>query len=165
MDEYKAAIAAKQSPASLDKKQSTLIFNRKRPNNDNSLHDTDSQHRLLYQAWHLRQQELTNAIVNLVAEAGLPFQLEETRGFECFMTVVDKKFQGVSRRMITRKLVCSLDDMMCIQCKQLHDAKSAGSSIHATTDLWSSRANNSIIRIRFHFVDKYFNCNIKTAIY
>lgn len=114
---------------------------------------------------HVRQQVLTGAIVNLIAETGLPFQLVETRGFECFMKVVDNRFRGVSQRIVTRNLVGLLDEIKHALKEQIHDAMSAGSNIHATIDLWSSHANEPMINERFHFFDKNFVCQIKTAAY
>ncbi len=95
----------------------------------------------------------------------LPLQLVETEGFRKFMEIVDPKFVIPSRRTVGRRLTDALESHK-ESCKaDIKEAMEVGSLVHATMDLWSSRAMEPIAGIRFHYFDKNFNFLVRTVGY
>jgi hypothetical protein len=131
-------------------------------NPDVSSHCLSTQH---YSANSMRQTELTEAIMNLVADSMLPLQLVETPGFKTFMLKVDPKYMVPSRRTISRRIVESLEEMKSELKTELETVMAAGCVVHSTMDLWSSRAMEPIAGIRFHYFDVNFVLHVKTACY
>ena len=121
-----------------------------------------------YATAHPRQAAITDSLLSLIADSMLPLQFVESSGFKQFMHVVEPKYNIPSRRTITRKLSDRLQE-----CKD--DIKSAldvlanselrTGTIHATVDLWSSRALEAIIGVRIHFFDEQFSLRMKTIAY
>ncbi len=119
----------------------------------------------LYNATHPRQKALSEALVDLIADCMLPLQLVETDGFRKFMQIVDQKFVVPNRRTVARRLSDALD-LHKERCKaDIKEAMEIGSLVHATMDLWSSRAMEIIAGIRFHYFDKDFNLLVRTVGY
>ena len=87
-----------------------------------------------------RQQQLTNAITNLVTDATLPLQLVDTPGFKAFMNVVEPRYAVLSRRTITRRLLNFADGSKQRLGAELEETVAAGNSVHCTMNLWSSCA-------------------------
>jgi hypothetical protein len=115
-----------------------------------------------------RQKAITEALIKLVADSMLPFQFVESQGFRKFMAVVDPKYSIPSRRTVTRK---TTDKLQMIKDSIKHDLDLLAEqnlrigTVHATTDLWSSRTLEPIIGVRFHYFDASFGLHVRTVAY
>jgi hypothetical protein len=160
---------AKTKHTQSDKNQGVLPFavsgtSRDGDNVDNSAVSSDK-----YSATHQRQKDLTTAvIINLIGEAMLPLRLVECTGFKKFMNIVDPCYTPPSRRTVTRRVTSNLQlmkDAIKHDLEKLAEDNLLTGSIHATTDLWSSRSLEPIIGVKFHFFDVNFKLNAKTVAY
>lgn len=110
-----------------------------------------------------RQKAITEALITM-----LPFQFVESKGFKKFMAIVEPKYNIPSRRTVTRRTTDKLqtlkdsikNDIDKLSTQNLHIG-----TVHATTDLWSSRTLEPIIGVRFHYFDASFTLQVKTVAY
>jgi len=151
--------ASKKAVSTSDKgKQSTLKFS----SSDSA---SGQIHFSYFTSKCARQQQLTEAITDLVADSMLPLQLVDTQGFKKFMNIVEPRYVVPCRRTISRRLLSSVDNIKQ-QCRtELEEVKAAGNAIHFTMDLWSSRAMEPIAGVRMHYFDVNFQLKVKTACY
>ena len=106
-----------------------------------------------------RKKAITEALITMVADSMLPFQFVESKGFKKFMAIVEPKYNIPSRRTVTRRTTDKLqtlkdsikNDIDKLSTQNLHIG-----TVHATTDLWSSRTLEPIIGVRFHYFDASF---------
>lgn len=108
---------------------------------------------------------ITTHVVNMIADSIVPLDFVESSGFRNLMNYMDPKYRVPSRRTITRHLIKDLKKIkqsIRNEIKQLLD-ECISHKIHATVDLWSSRALDPILGIRFHYVGQDFTLRVKTV--
>jgi hypothetical protein len=121
-----------------------------------------------YANTHPRQKAITDGLVKMIADSMLPFQFAESKGFKQFMAIVEPKYNVPSRRTVTRKTVDKLQmlkDNIRTELDKLAENSLRIGTVHATTDLWSSRTLEPIIGVRFHYFDANFRLQVKTVAY
>jgi zinc finger BED domain-containing protein 1 (E3 SUMO-protein ligase ZBED1) len=142
--------------------QPITAFCSKSPGNKSSL--TSDDH---YSNSHHRQKAISTALVDLISQSSLPLRLVETDGFKNFMSILDPRYNIPSRRTITRALnnsLQSMKDSIKGELDTLKDMNIADGNVHATTDLWSSRALEPII-VRLHYFNAKFQLQTRTVVY
>jgi hypothetical protein len=144
------------------KTQTTLKF----PDLDLQPHKQQQNRSSTYPRTGDKHKQLTNGLVDMVAECMLPLSVVESNGFRQFMSLLDPKFDVPSRRTVTRNLTSSLQSMKSAisdDLQQIMSIDERHSQIHATIDLWSSRAMDPIIGVRFHYMDEKFKIHVRTV--
>jgi hypothetical protein len=102
----------------------------------------------------------------MVVECMLPLSVVESHGLRKLMYLLDPKFNEPSRRTITCNLTASLQSMKSAiidNIQHMINIDTTYNQIHATVDLWSSRAMDPIIGIQFQYMDEKFKVHVKTV--
>ncbi|KAE8281748.1 hypothetical protein D5F01_LYC19131 [Larimichthys crocea] len=107
---------------------------------------TSKQH---YTSGHPQHNAITWSILSdLVIDCNLPLSIIEHPGFRRFMSVVDTRYNPVSRRTLTSKL----DGVMLEKQTKLKDCLANAENLSVTVDIWSDRKMRGFLGITAHWL-------------
>lgn len=102
-----------------------------------------------YTSGHPQQNAITRSILSdLVIDCNLPLSIIEHPGFRRFMSVVDTRYNLVSRRTLTSKL----DGVMLEKQTKLKDCLANAENLSVTVDIWSDRKMRGFLGITAHWL-------------
>ena len=103
-----------------------------------------------------KQKEFDDSLVYLVAEAGVSFNVIGTPAFKNMIQIANRKLKVKTPKTISKHVEGASRNVM----SDVHDiiaaVKSTVPSIGFTTDLWTSRAQDSYISLTTSFIDLDF---------
>ncbi|KAK7896570.1 hypothetical protein WMY93_021895 [Mugilogobius chulae] len=104
----------------------------------------------LYNQGHPRQKAITEALIlELIIACNLPLSLVENTHFRSFMSVVDQRYNPVSRSVVNRRLN-ELAKEMDLTIKQKLDR---ASTVNVTVDIWTDRSMRGYLGVTAHFIE------------
>ena len=102
-----------------------------------------------------RAIQITNALGEMIVEDNEPFYLLERKGFIKFMKTLEPRYRIPSRKYMSTTW---LDKTYNISVNKMKDdLKENSEYLTLTTDIWTSRAQDSYLGITAHFIDSDFN--------
>ena len=106
-----------------------------------------------------RQQLFDDSVVKFVSETGISFNVLGSDSFKYLINVANKtngKLIVKDPRTYSRKVGTVSRKIMTDVCDIMAAVRTDLTSVGFTTDLWTSRANDSYISLTASFIDKYF---------
>lgn len=104
----------------------------------------------LYNPSHPRQQAITEAVIqDLIIDCSLPLSLVEKSSFRHFMSVLDPKYNPVSRGKVTTQLT----HLVLEKEATIKNKLSETNYVSATVDIWSDRTMRGFLGVTAHYMD------------
>lgn len=109
----------------------------------------------------VRQKNITEAMLQMIAKDMLPLSFVEGAGFRNFMTAIAPQYSRPSQRAVGLKLYDDVEKLikpqMIRQLKSCLAMTNESAVVHTTLDLWSSQGTDRIIAVQLHFIDEDWN--------
>lgn len=109
----------------------------------------------------VRQKNITEAMLQMIAKDMLPLSFVEGAGFRNFMTAIAPQYSRPSQRAVGLKLYDDVEKLikpqMIRQLKSCLSMTNESAVVHTTLDLWSSQGTDRIIAVQLHFIDEDWN--------
>uniref|UniRef100_A0A673CRU7 HAT C-terminal dimerisation domain-containing protein n=1 Tax=Sphaeramia orbicularis TaxID=375764 RepID=A0A673CRU7_9TELE len=103
-----------------------------------------------YSTSHPQQNAITRSILlDLVIDCNLPLSIIEHPSFRRFMSVVDTRYNPVSRRTLTSKL----DGVVPEKPAKLKNSLANAENVSVTVDIWSDRKMRGFLGVAAHWLD------------
>ncbi|XP_060753962.1 uncharacterized protein LOC132864530 [Neoarius graeffei] len=103
-----------------------------------------------YTSSHPQQNAITRSILSdLVIDCNLPLSIIEHPSFRRFMSIVDTRYNPVSRRTLTSKL----DDVVLEKQTKLKNSLANAENLSVTVDIWSDRKMRGFLGVTAHWLD------------
>ena len=108
-----------------------------------------------YSATDKKKQELDQKIAEMICVDLLPYSAVEKEGFRRVLKAADSRYTIPSEKFFRTTVIPDMADRVRGKVLDLLDAqkKKDMKKFSFTTDIWSSRANDSYISLTCHFVD------------
>lgn len=105
-----------------------------------------------------KQVAFDKAIMNFIVKDLRPFSVVSGHGFKEMIEVANPRLVVKDRTTFSRqKLPQLLEEMQEKVKEHLHSDKETMMSAAFTTDIWTSRANDSFLSLTLHYIDKEFD--------
>lgn len=129
-------------PANQDKKQKLLSFKK--------VDDDDGGDSGCLTSWKFDQEACRVALAEMVIIDECPFKIVERQGFRRFLSILQPKFQLVSRTTLVKDCFQLFTQQRSKLVRMFSKCKSR---ICLTTDMWTSIQNVSYLCLTAHFID------------
>ncbi|KAK3108156.1 hypothetical protein FSP39_002157 [Pinctada imbricata] len=96
-----------------------------------------------------KTEEITRAIVNMVAQDYMPLRIVEGSGFKNLMSLIAPEYSVPSRNTIKARIDKVYDEEKSKFLVELRDVE----TVALTTDTWTSNSTTSYITVTEHHID------------
>ena len=125
------------------------------------VHFTEPKKVLLYNCNHPQQKTITDAILSdLIINCNMPLSIIEHPSFQHFLSVMDSKYDPVSRRTITSKLESVTMDRQ----RKLKEDLAKAEHVSVTVDIWSDRRMRGFLGVTAHWFDIKDDLQLKSQL-
>ena len=103
-----------------------------------------------------QQRKFDNAVLDFIIEDLRPFNAVSGTGFKKLISVANPRLTVKDRITYARKLPQRLEEVQRKVAEKLAECKDNILSASFTSDMWTSRANDSFLSLTIHYVDGDF---------
>lgn len=102
------------------------------------------------------QRKFDDAVLDFIVEDLRPFNAVSGSGFKKLISVANPRLTVKDRRTYAKKLPKRLEEVQQRVAENVAVNKGAMLSASFTSDMWTSRANDSFLSLTVHYIDEQF---------